>query len=171
MKDTLFTVGIVLALVLGFAGLSQPAVDLNAVVAEAKKVFGASAGPEFSFPVIFKETAVIGGKVFATTSAGTVAYTAANLEGVRLIQHTATAAVTASLPASTTLSNIVQSPGDTKSIYLVPITSAVTLAGGTGTELNIASSSAVCRVGGLCKIDFVRKTNTDIEVLVTSGSQ
>jgi len=169
MKDTLIISGVVLALVLAFVGVSQPSVNVDEIVQEVKSL--GAAGPDFSFPALFRQGVVVGGNVFATTSAGTVTYTAASLKDVTLIQHTATAAVTASLPASTTLSNIVQSPGDTKTIYLTPITSAVTLAGGTGTALNTASSSAVCRVNGLCRMDFVRKSNTDIEVLLTSASE
>lgn len=127
----------------------------------------ASSGPDFYNPVYLAQTATVGGGVFATTSQGTATYTTANLANTSVIQHTASGALVVTLPASSTVS-FVQRAGDTRTIYLNPITTSISLLGGTGTDLNVASSSVTCLVGRLCRLDFVRKTNTDIEVVMTN---
>lgn len=110
-----------------------------------------------------------GGGVLATTSAGTVTYTAANFATASLIQHTASGALTATLPASSTLSSFVPNAGDTRTICINAITTKITLAGGTGTDLNTASSTKDIIAGGLGCLTFVRKSNTDIEALFVTG--
>lgn len=112
-----------------------------------------------------------GGGVFATTSQGATTYTASDIENVGLIRHTASAALTATLPASSTFSStFIPNAGDKKEVCLYAITTLITLAGGTGTEINTASSTKNVNAGGLGCLVFVRDSDTDIEVLMTTGS-
>ena len=156
-----------LAAAVGFVAL------VVAVLAYNKQLpppLSGAAGSDFTFPVTFWQGATIGGRVVATSSQGTATYTAANLIDATLIQHTAAAAVTVTLPASSTLSSaFAPRAGDTRTIFINAITSNVTLAGGTGTDLNTASSTKTVVAGGMARLDFVRKANSDFEVLITTG--
>lgn len=149
------------------------AVAVIAVMAYSKpaqivRPLGAAAGPEVTEPTYFRGTVTPGGNVFATTSQGAVTYTAANLLNTSIIQHTASGALTATLPASSTLQAFIPRPGDSRTIYLQPITTLITLAGGTGTDLNVSSTTLRCLAGAVCPMHFVRKSNMDIEVNVTN---
>lgn len=160
MKDFIFG-GVIVALLAatGFA-----------YYANHQQPLGAQAGPEVFDAFYARQTITEGGNVLATTSQGSVTYTAANLKNVTVIQHTASAALTATLPASSTLSDFARTAGDVRTIYITPITTGITLAGGTGTDLNTASSTKFCVVAQICRLDFVRKTNSDFEVFLTSAS-
>lgn len=130
--------------------------------------FGVAAGPLFTEHIQFLEGFTEGGNAFATSSAGAATYTASNLnEKVTLVQHTATAALTATLPASSTI-NWIPRAGDRRTIFFAPITTGITFAGGTGTDLNTASSTKFIIAGTVGRMDFIRKVNTDIEVLLVS---
>lgn len=131
---------------------------------------GGAAGDFHSNHETFASGVTLGGRVFATSSVGAATYTAASLTDVTLIQHTAASALTATLPASSTLTSFVPRAGDTRTIFLAPITTGITLAGGTGTDLNTASSTKFCVVSQVCRLDFTRKVNSDIEVLLTNSS-
>lgn len=171
LKDLVVGGIAVVALLVGFAGMSSPnPTDVVNQVIEKVNKFSAAPGPDVYVPTWFAQTVTIGGNVFATSSAGAVTYTAASLNNVNTIQHTATGALTATLPASSTLTSFVPKAGDSRTVFLNPITTGITLAGGTGTDLNTASSTKFCVVGSLCRLDFVRKSNTDIEVLLTSST-
>lgn len=162
LQSIVTSAAVALSIVALLVGLSRPTVEVPA---------GAAPGPDFDFPVFFRQTATPGGNVFATTSQGAVTYTAAQLLNTSLIQHTASAALTATLPASSTLSGIfAPRAGDTRTIYLAPITTGITLAGGTGTDLNTASSTKFCVVNSVCELTFVRKTTGDFEVLLKSAT-
>lgn len=155
-----FVVGVLLtgASVLGYAAYNQSAPQPGAV-----------AGPNHYDPEFFYQPVTMGGNVLATSSAGAVTYTQANLRNTSLIMHTATGALTATLPASSTLSDFIPRAGDRRVICINAITTKITLAGGTGTDLNTASSTKDIIADGLGCLDFVRKSNTDIEVLLTTG--
>ena len=126
---------------------------------------GAISSPQVYDRMYFYNNEEVGGGNFATSSVGAVTYTAAQVFNNKLITHTAASALTATLPASTTISNIVGA-GMSYTLYLTPVTTGITVSGGTGTELNAASSTAMCSAGALCRLDFIRKANTDIEVLM-----
>lgn len=151
------------AIVVSVFAFAKPA---QTVVQEIK-----GASDSFSFPVRFDNTFTMGGKVFSTSSVAAATFTAANLQDVSLIQNSGATVVTMTLPASSTFSrNFVPRVGDTKTIFLHPTTANITLAGGTGTDLNSASSTKACVAGTLCRLEFVRKVNTDIEVLMSSAT-
>lgn len=160
MKDQLFAAVSVIALVVAGFALFKP-------VPQAP--VGAVSGPDFLSRAFFYDDAIVGGSVFATSSQGAATYTAAQVFGNKFILHTAAAALTATLPASSTISQIPR-PGDTKVLFIQPVTNGITLAGGTGTDLNTASSTKFCVVGQLCELTFVRKSNTDIEVILVPSS-
>jgi len=161
MKNVIVAGVAVLALVVSVVAFSQPA---QVVV---KELSGAS--DSFSFPVRFDNTITQGGKIFSTSSVGAATFTAANLQDVSLVQNSGATVVTMTLPASSTFSrNFVPRAGDTRTVFVNPTTANVTLAGATGTDLDTASSTKVCLAGKVCRLDFVRKVNTDIEVLLTS---
>lgn len=132
-------------------------------------VIGAASGPEYYNRQFFRDNAIIGGTVLATSSRGTVTYTADNIKNSKVIVHTATAALTANLPASSTLTDFIPRPGDTAIVYISPVTTLITFAGGTGVDLNTASSTKNINAGGLGSLEFVRKADSDIEVLLTPG--
>lgn len=129
---------------------------------------GASSGPDFLSRAFFFDDAIVGGSVLATSSVGAATYTAAQVMNNKLIIHTAASALTVTLPASSTIKDIPR-PGDTKTLFINPVTTLITFAGGTGTDLNSASTTKNINAGGLGRFDFVRKSNTDIEVLFTPG--
>lgn len=160
MKEFIVGAIAVVALVLGGLGLMKAPV--------AVQPFGANAGPESFEPFYARQTITAGGNVLATSSVGTATYTAANLRNVSLIQHTAASALTATFPASSTLNDFVRIAGDTRTIYIAPVTTGILFAGGTGSELNAASSTKFCLAGTVCRFDFIRKTGGDIEILMTS---
>lgn len=127
-------------------------------------------GTEEFFTKYFREDAILGGFNFATSSQGAATYTAATFKPSKTITHTATGALTATLPASSTVPDFIPRTGDTATKFLLPVTNGITLAGGTGMDLNTASSTKFCVAGQVCRLDFVRKSNTDIEVLMTPVS-
>ena len=108
---------------------------------------------------------------FATSSQGAATYTAANITGVNTILHNATAALTATLPASSTLTSFVPNTGDRASITLVNIgAGAITFAAGTGMNLYNASSTLVLPATAAAQFEFVRQADTDIAVFYSPGS-
>ena len=135
-----------------------------------QEVVGAQAGPEHGNAEFFHSTITVGGSVFATSSQGAATYTAASLQNTSLIKHTAPGALTVTLPASSTLTNFARNPGDVRTIFISAITTNITLAGGTGTDIDTASTTKNCNVGAICRLDFIRKADTDFEVLLTTGA-
>ena len=160
-KQNIFTVlGVVLVLIVG--------IIIGNVSKVVRNTGGANAGTDHYSAESFLAGVTVGGINFATSSVGAVTYTAASLRDVSLITHTAGSALTATLPASSTIDFIPRS-GDTRTIYFAPVTTGITLAGGTGTDLHSASSTKLVPVGTVARLDFVRKSNTDIEVLLNLG--
>lgn len=112
------------------------------------------------------ETFTQGGGIFATSSQGSVTYPASAFDVENVIEHTTTAAVTATLPASTTLSSFVPNSGDVREVIIKNIgTTRLTLVGATGTLLKVASSTdgLFMDSGDWGVLKFFRKSNTDIE--------
>lgn len=81
--------------------------------------------------------------------------------------------ITLALPASSTLASFIPVAGQSRTIALINGTTTAgvgfTLAGGTGTSIRKASTTAVVLPAGLNELTFNRKSNTDIEVFVGSG--
>jgi hypothetical protein len=165
MKNALVIGVAVVSLVVSVFALSKPGTEI------VREIQAGGASDSFSFPVRFDNGLTEGGKVFATSSVAAATLTASNLLDVTLIQNSGATVVTMTLPASSTFSrNFIPRAGDTKTIFAVPTTANITFAGGTGTDLNSASSTKACVAGTLCRLEFVRKANTDIEVLLSSST-
>lgn len=121
-----------------------------------------------------------GGGVFATTSVAAATFTCAQIGTANLIQQTNTAAVTLTLPASSTCpSTFIPTAGQSKTLYLANLgNSLITLAGGSGTLLNVASTSGGVGANaktifsdGVARLDFIRTSSTNIEVILTPARQ
>lgn len=82
-------------------------------------------------------------------------------------------AATLTLPASSTLSSLVPKVGDVQQLMVVNATStsgiSVTIAGGAGTLLRKATTTAAILPGGVSELEFVRKANSDIVVFFDEG--
>lgn len=110
---------------------------------------------------------------FATTSTGSGTLTSANIAKVASILSTNAGALTLTLPASTTFTGVnafVPVAGDQRSFVIINQgTALLTLAGGTGTLLQTASSTKTVNIGGSAELICTRKTNTDIVCLLSAG--
>lgn len=110
-----------------------------------------------------------GGGVTATTSNGAGTLTQANIN-VGSIEHTNTAATTITLPASTTITSLIPTAGQSfRLTYFNLGTGIDTIAGGSGTLLHVASSTVTTALktvapSGSAIFVFTRKSNTDIVV-------
>lgn len=111
---------------------------------------GAVPGSEFYNPVVIADGATVSGS-FATTSQGSVTVTAAEFRkwvksGLVSFSPGLLAGATITLPASSTIPDVLPRAGDRMSFCIQNSTStanvALTFAGGVGTKLNVASSSA-----------------------------
>ena len=128
---------------------------------------GAVSGSDFSNKATF-----FGGtefsSTFATTSTGAGTLGFRDLDGKTTILSTNAGALTITMPASTTLGTFLPRAGDRASLVIVNQgTTLLTLAGGTGTLLQTASSTKTVNIGGSATLDFVRKTNSDFIVLMS----
>lgn len=135
-----------------------------------------AASPEFFSKIFARDDIVVGGATFSTTSQGTVTYLAANLVGTKVIEHNATAALTATLPTNANLSaaGFLPNIGDTATIYIHASTTQITLAGSTGVTLNAASSTKVILPNTTARIDFFRHSAVEgrlIWALMTTANQ
>lgn len=165
MHKALNSLGVVAAIVIALYAVN--------LVPEQPAVGGT--GPEQTQHQYFLAGSTEGGPTYATSSAGTVTYTdtaffnGVTQEKTSLVEHTATGAVTASLPASSTLGSFVPDAGDSASVYVQALQNGVTLSGNTGVTVNFApNASSTIAAGDVARLDFVRATTTDIEVLVTN---
>ena len=131
------------------------------------QTLGGTPGGDFYTPVNFYQ-GFTNSTTFATTSTGAGTITATNIANVATILSTNAGALTLTMPASSTLSSFVPRIGDNRQITIVNQgTANLTIAGGVGTLMKVATSSGstlVVPVGGQARLDFVRKTNTDINV-------
>ncbi|MBP9771417.1 MAG: hypothetical protein KBD16_00620 [Candidatus Pacebacteria bacterium] len=134
-----------------------------------------AAGSEFSSKLILRDNVVVGGNTFATSSRGSVTYTAASIVNTRLIEHNAEAATTATFPTNALLSSagFLPSPGDTASLFIHASTTQITLAGGTGVTLSSASSTKVVLPNTTARVECARLGATEgriIQCLMTAAS-
>lgn len=160
------TTGIVVGLV-AVLGLALGIVSF--VKSPVSTPVGAVSQPDF-YNEIGAYSGVKFSSTFATTSTGAGTLTYGNISQKTTILSTNAGALTLTLPASTTLTSFIPKAGDRVSYVLVNQGTAVlTLAGGTGTILGTASSTKNVAIGGSAILDFVRKTNSDIVVHMTTA--
>lgn len=144
----------------------------------SKSELGAFPGPEISNQVFFQEGVVIGGGIFATSTSGTVVpLLASNFDKETVVDVTLNVQdATLSFPASSTIS-FLRNPGDTKVLFIRNATTTaamdLTISGGTGVLLKMASSTNVAIVPGdtdgsnYAKIELIKKADKDIEALLS----
>jgi len=110
-----------------------------------------------------------GGGVTATSSTGAGTLTQANIN-VGLIEHTNAGATTITLPASSTVTSLIPTAGQSFRLTYVNLGTGIdTIAGGSGTLLHVASSTIATALktiapSGSATFVFTRKSNTDIVV-------
>lgn len=110
-----------------------------------------------------------GGGVTATTSTGAATLTEANVS-VGLIEHTNAGATTITLPASSTITTLIPTAGQSFRLTYANLGTGIdTIAGGTGTLLHVASSTITTALktvapSGSAVFVWTRKSNTDIIV-------
>jgi hypothetical protein len=147
----------------------ETAVKPNLPVCECP-IIGASQNN--SFWQSFDDNIAVGGKVFATsTSNAAETLRAKDIINNRVIDYTMNgAAVTLTLPASSTLAGFLPKSGDSQTLMIRNATTTVqniTIAGGTGVILKKQSGGALTITGdadasNYAIITFVRKANKDI---------
>ena len=114
--------------------------------------------------------------VVATTTLGTAStLLASTLTGASQIDMTpGGASWTLTLPASSTLTSFIPTAGQVRTVYFHNATTTaavnITIAGGTGTNLRIASTTVIVgntTASSYGKIDFVRNSDSNISALLT----
>lgn len=129
---------------------------------------GSITGPDVQSYLSVHGVFTQGGGVFATSSAGASTLSMASIARANLVERSGTGALTLTLPASTTITGLPHA-GDMRSVYVFNLGSgSITMAGGSGTLLENASTTAII-TNGIGRIDFIRKSNTDIEAFFTPG--
>lgn len=132
-----------------------------------EKPVGAVPGPDY-YNKITLFSGVDFSSTFATTSTGAGTLSIGDIKERTTILSTNAGALTLTLPASTTMNSFLPKAGDRASLVIVNQgTTLLTLAGGTGTLLQTASSTKTVNIGGSATLDIVRKTNSDFVVLMS----
>jgi len=111
---------------------------------------------------------VEGGVVSLSTTTTSYTLTQADILTSSLFTYTtASGNATITLPASTTLTSFVTNSGDQsiEVVYNGSATSTLTIAGGTGTTVQNASSTLVLPAGKSAQIRFVRLPSTSLNAL------
>ena len=121
------------------------------------------------------ETLTEGGGIRATSTNDTTAtFLASDFDVENMIEFTPTVTgITATLPATSTLLDFLPNASDSRSLMLCNATTtalaAFTLAFGTGMNAQKATSTLAIPSGDCATLDFVRATDTDIEVFYDLG--
>lgn len=167
MDKSLSIVAIVLALgALGFTLVGGKVADAPS--------FGANAGPDSYFHSTFFEGLTRGGINATSTDDTTATFLQRNLLSVSRIEFTPNvASITATLPATSTLSSFIPKAGMTVDVLVCNATTTAstpfTLAFGTGMIDSLATSTLAIETGDCAQVTFSRKSNTDIDVFYDLG--
>lgn len=125
---------------------------------------------------IYAQNGISQGGLLSTTTPASLTLQASDVANESLLSVTPiVASVTLTLPASTTFATLVNpflpNAGDSAQLYVhnasTTATINVTLAGGTGTLLQKASTTAVILPGGSATVDIFRKVNTDLVFIMS----
>lgn len=137
-------------------------VFIKPVNTAVNNTLGAS-GNTFSGRVAFFDNTITGGNTLATTSQGSVTYTATTFANARNIEHIASAATTATLPTAAALSSAGYLPnvGDSQTVLIHASTTKITLAAGTGITLHSASSTKDVAAGSIGALTCTRLGATE----------
>lgn len=168
MKKILGIALVVVMVVIAIGGYVYPKVQ-----------FGGSAGPNYYNKQFFQNGIVVGGSAYASSTANSAeTMTGRELDDEIVLDYTLTVQdATLTLPASTTamFSSNIPKTGDTMTRFVRNATTTasidLTLAGGTGVLLKKATTTA--KIFGdadgasYARLDFIRKSNTDVEAMLT----
>jgi len=158
----------------GSVGITSNTNFQGVVGAEGLKV---GSGCKDSASFTYCTGVAIQGGTLSTTTGASMTLAPTDLGYGTILMNPTVAAVTITLPATTTsgMSSFLPNVGDWTSMVLVNSTTtavSITLAGGTGTILTDASTTKAIIGGGnqgMSLLEFVRKANTDIGVLMVPG--
>lgn len=157
-----------LILVVGFGGFEL-------YKAEAPSAsFGAAAGPDhYNHENFFLNLTRGGLSTVATSSSMTLlAHDIVDVSRVNFVPGAGS--LTATLPATSTLTAFIPKPGDTQDVLLCNATTTVstpfTLAAGTGMTFSDATTTLAVQTGKCAQLQFSRRPTTDIDVFVDIGS-
>lgn len=191
IKNYLLAIGVILSLALGFVGL----VRHDAPVAESQEASGVTHLSGLSVGVdgftanasttnlgtTTTKVLVQGGGLRATSSNASSKLLASDFDTENTIDfNPLKPSLTLTLPASSTLTALAPVTGQVRTIYIRNATSTAaangsfTIAGAAGTLLKVSSSTASGKVvrgdtdaSNYARLDFIRKANTDLVVLMT----
>lgn len=164
MKDVFYFAGVAIACVLAVFAFMKPA---DVVVEPA----GAVPGPEHYELQFFKGGLTDGGTVYSTTTtAAAETLTAAVLEKHKLIRFLGSAtaaAITVTLPASTTMNAVLPNPGDYRTWVIengyTAAATTTTIAAGTGVDLQEPDGqNVVIGINNYAFLTCFREASTDI---------
>lgn len=141
---------------------------------------GSLVGPDIYDRVTLHSGLVLGGGIRATSTNDTSATFLAtdlvnnnNQQFTRIDFTPNVGSITATLPATSTLQNLVPKAGDTSSIKICNATSTATmpftLAFGSGMNLYQATSTLAVGTGHCASVTFQRESDTDISVFYDLG--
>lgn len=171
MKNTVTVV------VAGFVALLVSAGSyafLSPVRDSVNQSLGANAGPDSYEHSSFFSGLGRGGFFATSTDDTTATFLAGNLNGISRIDFTPNVTgITATLPASSTLTSFVTPRGMTRDILLCNATTTTaapfTLAFGAGMIDSLATTTLAIESGDCAQLTFSRKGNTDIDVFYDLG--
>lgn len=199
MKDSLLAAGVAIAIVLSVIGLvggnaktdsifEQPTADaVGAITSTTKAIIKAagfiSAAGNFTLTSgnlsvggsTSVETFTQGGGIRATSTDDTSAtFLASDFDVENMIEFTPNVTgITATLPATSTLSSIIPNASDHRDIAVCNATTTAaapfTLAFGTGMNSHLATSTLAIESGDCATLNLYRATDTDIEVFYDYG--
>ena len=176
MKRSLYVIGILVAFVAGFIFSKVSfttrvgAVDCNTTTCFTS--VGITPGPlalDGTFllngAMLASSTVTTGGNLATTTSGNTV-FTASDFGHSTITMTPIVSAMTATLPASTSLTTFLPNAGDRRCLNIDNGTSTaaatITLAGGTGSLVRNATSTLVIGAGKNANLCIFRRSNTDL---------
>ncbi len=165
MKNIILPIAIVAILLVAVGGWFAPATIVENL--------GAIAGPDIFSDVRIHGTLTSGGRNVATSStAATYTLTRAEIAPYNLITWTPNVNTTLTLPATSTITDLVPNAGDVREILLYNASTTagatITLAAGTGIDLQKNEDTADLAINGLdwAKLTFIRQADTDITVIM-----
>lgn len=134
----------------------------------------AAPGPEVTNFFSFASALQRGGRKATTTDDTTTTLVRANfVDATRLDFVPSVPGITATLPATSTIPDLVPKPGDTRDFLICNATTTpattFTLAFGTGMKTSLGTSTLAIATDKCAQLTFSRKTNGDINVFYDYG--
>lgn len=185
MNNKTLTIGLTVVAIISiigvFTGLSQAtpkegaagttsSTNISGTYGFQQTKTGQNCGDAYTFPTCAGE--VVDGGVLSTTTPASMTLAQSDLGYSSISDLLNVGAATITLPASSTLTTFLPNSGDRKSIAITNATSSafnITIAGGTGTLFQNASTSAVILPLKTAYLFVMRKANTDLTFTFLPG--